>query len=764
MRRRDLFLILIVVLGAVWAFTVRPRWAQRFLPAKVPRNLLLISIDTLRADHLGCYGYRAAQTPRIDALAEGGLRFETATTVVPLTLPAHSSLMTGTFPAWHGVRDNGGFYLGDEQVTLAKVLRGQGYHTGGFVGAFVLDRRWGIAQGFDRYFDDFDLERFKDIFSMDAIQRPGGEVVEKALEWLTGHKDKPFFAWVHLYDPHTPYTAPEPFRSRFPKNRNGAYDAEVAYADSLVGTLLDALTADGRLAETLVVVVADHGEMLGEHGEQTHGFFIYEAATHIPLIMAGPGVPERTIPDQVRIVDVMPTVLDLLHVPIPKVVQGVSLMPLARGQHLGLIAHSESWYPRYHYGWSELRSVQDGRMKYIRAPRSEEYDLQNDPTETVDLSKADPVRLASLARALDELETKSARAEAAQGPRPMDAETEERLAALGYIGGSLNPKNLVDRLRGDPKDKIGLYNLIKEAAAQAAEDRLEEAIATLKQALTQDPDTVEAYMFLGNYLKKAKRPAEAIDAYRQALARDNDHQAALFLLAVAYKEQGRLEEAKAGFERALVLDPRNGKALWQLADLYMRKGQLQKAQAVIQDALARKVDEYRFLLKLGESQVEAKQFAEAEKSLKAALEQKPNLETARFNLGLVYEEMGRPQDAMASYRAELEIHPKAYRAAFNLAKLLENKGQGREAVDFYRKAVEIQPDFGTGQLYLAKALLDTGDLQGAEEWAHRGLGHKPDPHLAPLGHYVLADVYNRLGRSADAERETAVARRLQGGG
>jgi arylsulfatase A-like enzyme len=194
---------------------------RRFRPPQTPRNLLVVSLDTLRADHLGCYGDAGAGTPRLDALARSGLRFETATTVVPLTLPAHSSLMTGTFPAWHGVRDNGGFYLGDEQETLAEVLRGRGFRTGGFVGAFVLDRRWGIGQGFDRYFDDFDLDAFANAASMDAIQRPGAEVVAAALDWLRADRDRPFFAWVHLYDPHTPYDAPEPTARGFPRLSSG---------------------------------------------------------------------------------------------------------------------------------------------------------------------------------------------------------------------------------------------------------------------------------------------------------------------------------------------------------------------------------------------------------------------------------------------------------------------------------------------------------------------------------------------------------------
>src|SRR5262249_10133980 len=280
-----------------WTLLARPPWVRSVLPARAPRNLLLVSIDTLRADRLGCYGHAEAQTPRLDALARSGLRFAQATTVVPLTLPAHSALLTGTFPAWHGVRDNGGFYLGDDQTTLAEVLRAKGFRTGGFVGAFVLDRRWGIAQGFDRYFDEFDLEKYGEAQGMDAIQRPGSEVVDKALEWLSADRAKPFFAWVPLYAPHTPYEAPEPFRSRFPATVSGAYDAEIAFSDAQVGRLLDALDADGRLAETVVVVSGDHGEMLGEHGEPTHGFLIYDAALHIPLIVAGPRVPPRDTAD-----------------------------------------------------------------------------------------------------------------------------------------------------------------------------------------------------------------------------------------------------------------------------------------------------------------------------------------------------------------------------------------------------------------------------------------------------------------------------------
>jgi arylsulfatase A-like enzyme len=324
MRKAGVAALVVVALAAgVWV------WRQGGIgSASRPRSVLLISVDTLRADRLGSYGYTAASTPVMDGLAARGLRFAQATTVVPLTLPAHTSLLTGTFPTFHGVRDNSGYYAGDSLTTLAETLKPLGYRTGGFVGAFVLDGRWGLAQGFDYYFDDFDLADFDMTRGLDTAQRPGAAVVDKALAWLGDDRERPFFAWVHLYDPHSPYEPPEPYRTRFSGTMQRAYDGEIAATDAQIGRLLSALESTGQLDSTLVVLVGDHGESLGEHGELQHGFFVYDAAVHIPLIIAGPGVPTRTITDQVRIVDVMPTVLDLLGVPAPAETQGQSLLAL----------------------------------------------------------------------------------------------------------------------------------------------------------------------------------------------------------------------------------------------------------------------------------------------------------------------------------------------------------------------------------------------------------------------------------------------------
>jgi arylsulfatase A-like enzyme/Tfp pilus assembly protein PilF len=726
-----------------------------------PPNLLVITLDTLRADRLGSYGYAPARTPRLDGLAARGLRFAQATTVTPLTLPAHSSLFTGTFPPFHGVRDNGGFYLGDDQVTLAETLRAHGYRTGGFVSAFVLDSRWGIHQGFDRYFDDFDLAKFDKAAGMDAIQRPGRETVDEALRWLEEDRGRPFFAWVHLYDPHTPYRPPEEFAAAFPATASGAYDGEIAATDVQVGRLLDALAADGRLERTVVAVLGDHGEMLGEHGEQTHGFFIYDAAVHIPLIVAGPRVPAAVVNDQVRIVDVMPTVLELLNVPGPAAMQGVSLLGFARGQHPALLAYSESWFPRYHYGWSELVSVQDGRFKLIRAPRRELYDLAQDRTESRNRAAEDPRRAETLERALEEMSRRLASAQAPKGPQAMDAETEERLEALGYVAGGVSARHLEDRPRGDPKDKIALYNLLKQSAGASAEGRYADAIAMVRRALAVDPEILEGYMLLGNFLGKSGRHEESVAAYRKALALDPEHDESLFRLAVAYKDMGRLPEARLGFMRAREMDPRNGKVLWQIADLDMRERRFDRAQAVLEEALALKVEEPRFLLKLGELHIEAKRYDDAETALRKALAARPNLDTAHFNLGLLHEERGEAAKAMAEYEAELAGNPKAYRASFNLAKLLLKAGRPREAADRFRQTVTITPEFGTGHLYLAKALLDLGELDGAERAAREGLRVKADPEIAPLGHFVLADVLNRRGRPREAQQEVAKARQLQ---
>jgi arylsulfatase A-like enzyme/cytochrome c-type biogenesis protein CcmH/NrfG len=724
-------------------------------------SVLLVSIDTLRADHVGSYGYRAAATPVIDALAARGLRFEQAETVTPLTLPAHASLLSGTFPAFHGVRDNGSFYVGDEVTTLAEALKAHGYRTGGFVGAYVLDHRWGIAQGFDHYYDDFDLSRFEMAAGLDAAQRPGSEVVDHALAWLAGEGDQPFFAWVHLYDPHSPYVPPEPYRSRFPATLEGAYDGEIAATDAQVGRLVDFLASSRRLENTVIVVVGDHGESLGEHGEQQHGFFVYDASVRIPLIVAGPRVPTRAVPDQVRIVDVMPTILELAGVEAPSAVQGVSLMPLGRGERQDLLGFSETWYPRYHYGWSELTAVRDGRYKFIAAPRRELYDTRTDPGELHDVAASNPRVADALERALADMKAKLAIAATPQTPRPVEPEVKERLRSLGYVASSVSRATLADRLRGDPKDKIGLYNVLKRAAKDSVDGQLEDGIAKVRDVLAADPEVIEAHTMLGNMNVKAHRLPDAIAAYRKALAIDPEHEGAAWSLALAYQDAGKLDEARAGFERVRQLNPRDARPLYQLAGLSTRHGDFAGAAATLEEGLKLEGDRSAFLVKLGEARLELKQLDAAQAALLDAIKLKPAQSMAHYDLGLIYEERGQWRDAMVAYETEIALSPKLYQPHFNLAKLLSRDGRAAEAVTHFRAAVEKNPGFGTGFLYLAKALLDVDDVKAAEQAAKKGLDSKPDAGMVPLGHYVLADVYSRLGREAEAARQIAAGKRAE---
>jgi len=759
MRGRVVPVVVAVCLAGGW-LGWRNGWPLGRASAGRP-SVLLVSIDTLRADHVGSYGYRAAATPVIDALAARGLRFEQAETVTPLTLPAHASLLSGTFPAFHGVRDNGSFYVGDEVTTLAEALKAHGYRTGGFVGAYVLDHRWGIAQGFDHYYDDFDLSRFEMAAGLDAAQRPGTEVVDHALAWLAGEGDQPFFAWVHLYDPHSPYVPPEPYRSRFPATLEGAYDGEIAATDAQVGRLVDFLTRSRRLENTVIVVVGDHGESLGEHGEQQHGFFVYDAAVRIPLIVAGPRVPTRAVADQVRIVDVMPTILELAGVGVPSAVQGVSLMPLGRGERQDLLGFSETWYPRYHYGWSELTAVRDGRYKFIAAPRRELYDTQTDPGELHDVAASNPRVADALERALADMTAKLAIAATPQKPRPVEPDVEERLRSLGYVAASVSRATLADRRRGDPKDKIGLYNLLKRAAQDSVTGQLEDGIAKVRDVLAADPEVIEAHTMLGNMNVKAHRLPDAIAAYRKALAIDPEHEGAAWSLALAYQDAGKLDEARAGFERVRQLNPRDARPLYQLAGLSARHGDFAGAAATLEEGLKLQGDRSAFLVKLGEARLELKQLDAAQAALLEAIKLKPAQSMAHYDLGLIHEQRGQWREAMVAYQAEIGVSPKLYQPHFNMAKLLSRDGRAAEAVTHFRAAVDKNPGFGTGFLYLAKALLDVDDLTAAEQAAKKGLGSKPDAGMVPLGHYVLADVYSRLGREAEAARQIAAGKRAE---
>ncbi len=745
------------------------------LPSGVGPNdlsVLLITLDTTRADRIGAYGFADIETPHLDRLAAEGVLFEQAQAVAPLTLPAHSSIFTGEYPPAHGVRDNGGFYLGDEHVVLAEILRDEGLRTGGFVGAFVLDAKWGIAQGFDHYFDDFELGDTVRM-ALNEIERPAGEVTDAALAWLDEAPGARFFSWVHYYDPHSPYEPPEPFAERY---RNRPYVGEIAYVDSEVGRLLAWLDENGRARDTVVIVMGDHGESLGEHGESGHGFFIYEGATRVPFIVRAPYDTMRghRVAEVVRAVDVSPTVFDLLAVEAGQEdrdasFQGASIVRLLTGSTgPRLPAYAEAVYPRYHYGWSDLASLRVENMKYVAAPRPELYDLAADPGEVNNLYSARPDEADRLASMLQALESRWTDRALPPQIDEIDPDTRARLAALGYLasfagGSSAEP---VDRASlADPKDRIHLFNLMQAAHEASLKRNRPAAVEALERVLIEDPSVIDAWVRLGDEQLRDNDTAAAIESYRRAIELKPDYAHAVINLANAYRRAGAEEEAILGYQEFLRLDPRNAMIHYELARMLVDHGDLEGAEGHLREAAALSPEMGAAVVSQGAVALLRSDPVSAQRLFEEALTIQPDVRLAHFNLALLAEERGDPRAAADFYRRELDYHPQSYRVQFNLGRLLDGLGDRYGAAEALEQSIEINPEFAFGHFFLAKSLVDRNEqLDRAMELARTGLELDPGSDMAPMGHYLLADIYTRLGQPAEAQRELASARALERSG
>src|SRR5687767_12704973 len=531
-------------------------------------NVLFITLDTTRADRMGAYGHKAAETPNFDALAKNGVLFENCITPTAYTLPSHSSMFTGLYPAHHGVRLNGEAALADARTTLAERLSEKGYRTGAFVGAFVLDGRWGLSQGFSHYDDEFQLGAEQKL-DLARVQRPANVVTDAALKWLDEDQSKPFFAWVHFYDAHVSYEPPEPYKSRFAGSPSSLYDGEIAFTDSQVGRLLDWVDKKGLSKNTIIVIVGDHGEGLGSHGEEEHGYYVYDYAVRVPFAMKLPGISRR-VPEQVRTIDIFPTVLELVTGEGPKEIQGSSLIPLMRGEkeQAPRYAYSESMATNLQYGWSALYSLRTNEYKFIEAPRAELYDLKQDPGETE--NRLDRTRRVArdfrdqLTRIRDEGTRSASRTEEAN----LDQETMKMLASLGYVGGT-STRVRDDKDLADPKDKIHLFDSVGFAANLMSRDDYKQAAEVLEIVLADDPKIPQAQFLLASVYRKTGNQAKArqiLDAY---LKEDQGNVRALIAMAEILLEEGKREELIAVAKRALVEDPHNARAYELMADAHI---------------------------------------------------------------------------------------------------------------------------------------------------------------------------------------------------
>jgi len=564
------------------------------------RSVVLVTLDTTRSDRLGAYGGTAVPTPNLDRVAREGTLFETALSQVPLTLPSHASLMTGRYPASLGVRHNGIYRLPEDVTTLAERLAGEGFETAGFVASFVLNRGFGVEQGFER-FDDVPVDRFQgNRDQLFEAERSADDVNEQVFRWLAERDpDRRFFLWVHYYDPHDPYDPPE----REGRKLHGTgYDREISYVDACFGDLVGRLEEVDLLDSTILVVAGDHGESLGDHGESTHGVFIYEASTRVPLLVRAPGlVPAgRRVAGPVELVAVAATILDLLELEPPTAGQGASLRPRIEGDDDGLdaTAHAETYMPRLDYGWSELTMVRDGRFKLIQAPTPELYDLRDDSGETLNLYAEDPERGERMAAALATWAESIADASAeSQASRTLSVEEQERLRSLGYLGGEFSTTVGEDDgiARPDPKEMIGQLESFLESRRRLNTGDALGALEISEAILVEHPGNHQARVTRILALIDLGRLVEAEPAARahvEATQTDPAASAALRegsleLMATVYRLQGRIDEAERHYRLVLDLNPDSETTAVDFATLLLEAHRPGEAREIVDAFLQR---------------------------------------------------------------------------------------------------------------------------------------------------------------------------------
>ena len=620
---------------------------------KAQPNVVIITIDTLRPDHLGCYGYKQIRTPNIDALAADGVRFERAYTPVPVTLPAHTAIFTGTYPPLSGMHDFSGNKLSSNQPTLASALKQKGYVTGAVIGSAVLDSRFGLNNGFDFYYDHFDFNRLQES-NLDEMERPGNVVADIALDWLAKNYKTNFLLWMHLYDPHYPYRPPAPYKDQY---KDRPYDGEIAFADAQVGRLIAFLKAKDLYRNTIIILTGDHGESLGEHGERTHGFFVYNATLHVPVIihLSQPTSSVKNISRVVSLVDLMPTVLQTLKVDLPAQVQGRSLLPLmtAKTEEESRSIYAETFLPRLHFNWSELRSVETEKYQFIEAPKPELYDLSQDPGETQNLyAKKKAVAEELQARLTAMLRQYSSNQQLAE-KTGLDPALMERLKSLGYAGfsGGGNLTTAASSL-SDPKDRIEVYGLISDAIAESQHGEYRSSIEKLTTALKTESSSVPVHYLLGLNYYRLHEFSKAAEEFQRVLQISPDYELAVFQLGLSYGSNGDFDQAIAMLKRALQLDGTNFSAAYNLGAAYLKK------QMVL----------------------------EAVNAFRQSTSINPEYAAGHRALGELLLYQGQIDESLAELRRSAELNPQDRGTHAALARALSAKGLDAEAAEETRKA------------------------------------------------------------------------------
>jgi arylsulfatase A-like enzyme/Flp pilus assembly protein TadD len=647
-------------------------------------NVLLITIDTWRADRLGRDGGQSLLTPNMDSLAAKGCRFLKAYAHASTTLPSHTSILLGTTPLRHGVHDNVNFIVGPDSLTLAEHLKSSGYATAAFVGAFPLDSRFGLTRGFDVYDDNYGSPTGQEFT---YVERKAEQVVQLGLKWLD-RQNGPWFLWLHCFDPHQRYDPPEPFKTRY---REHPYDGEVAYVDFALGKLFDHLRSKKLMEDTLLILTGDHGESLGEHGESTHGYFAYNATLQVPLVVYFPGIKARRSDQDVCHVDIFPTVCDILGLPLPPALDGLSLAPAVKGRKLpDREIYFESLYPYYSRGWAPLKGIIWGGKKYMDSPIPEFYDLQADGGETKNL--AESTDFSRHKEKLARLEQRASSGPASSAKAMLDRQAREKLSSLGYVSSFRGPVRKNFTREDDLKILLPYQTKLMSAMGAYHKGRIEEGISLLQEIIAERKDFDLAYTHLATLYKEKRMWKDALDILRRGYQSNPSNYRIVTTFGIFLAERGSPDEAIAMLKNGLIIidyDPE----LWNYLGLaFWKKGAFEEALSAYEKALA--IDN--------------------------------NYPIVFNNLGTLYLSQFQKTKLRESYLRAVDYFNKAvalapdYASPYNgLGTAYAQVSEMEKAVAYWTKAVELKPDFAFPLYNLGTAHLAQGDKARALEYLTR---------------------------------------------
>ncbi|HEY0144040.1 MAG TPA: sulfatase-like hydrolase/transferase [Thermoanaerobaculia bacterium] len=676
--------------------------------------VFLISIDTLRSDHLPVYGYSGVETPNLDAFRGDAILYEKAYSHCPLTLPSHTSMLTGLLPSEHGTRDNVGYALPSNIKTLPEALKANGYATGAAISAFVLRREGGLNRGFDLYDDE--VEATGTMRSIGMIQRDGAATAKVASDWIA-KQQKPVFFFLHIYEPHTPYTPPEPFKSKYAS----AYDGEIAHADDIVGKFLQSLKDAGLYDKSLIIITSDHGEGLGEHGEDEHGVFLYREAIQVPLLVKLPHNSNAgaTVAAPVQHIDLAPTIYERTATQVPAKLPGRSLTAfLGDTKAEARKIYSESYYPRFHFGWSDQHSLVDGQRHYIHSPKPELYDLTKDAAETANVYEQDRRSFFAFKQAIEPFIQEAA------APAPVDSEDAAKFAALGYLGSTVQTKP--GEILPDPKDNITAMKDMGRAFSKYRQKAYPEALQIIEKLLETNHRILDLWDLKSKVLARLGRPEDAIAAAQEGLKLSPRAANLAIDIAKIQLDLKRYDEAQQHAELAVKAEP--GQAHEVLAQIALGRKDMAKAEEHAKLAMQQDRDRVAPLMTLARVQRDKGDLELALATLNDAIsKKKPKEEISLlyFLRGDVYARLGRGQEAEQDFRTEIENFPDDPTAYKNLVLLLVAEGRIPEATGMIRQLVQEAP-IPPSYVAVCQVLDTLGDQRGVKYWARQGLVKFPD--------------------------------------